>query len=73
MTHFVVIHAMMVSWYPRRRPSYPTCNIMLDLDPWGSPSVVEVVKEAHDASCVMKKLLKKSLDSQKLFDPHLMA
>ena len=55
MTHYVVIHALMVSWYPRRRPSYPTSNIMLDLDPWESPSVVEVVKEDYEAPCLMKK------------------
>ena len=58
MTHFVVIHALMVSWYPRRRPSYPTGIIMLYFDPWRSPSVVEVVKEAYEAPCLMKKPMK---------------
>ena len=28
MTHSVVIHAMMMSWYPRRRPSIPTEDIL---------------------------------------------
>ena len=63
MIHSVVIHALMVSWYHRRRPSYPTGNIMLDLDPWRSPSMAKVVEEAHEASRLMKKPL----------DPHLMA
>ena len=62
MTHSVVIYAMMVSWYPMRRLSYLTGNIMLDLDPWGSPSVVEVFVEAHEASVMVKKYL----------DPHLL-
>ena len=43
MTHFVVIHALMVSWYPRRRPSYPTSDITMDLGPWMLPSVVDEV------------------------------
>ena len=46
MTHSVVIHALMVSWYPRRRFGNPTGNVMMDLDPWRSPCVVEVVEEA---------------------------
>ena len=58
MTHFVVIHALMVSRYPRRRPTYPTGDIMLDIDHWGSPSVVEVVKESYEAPCLMKKPMK---------------
>ena len=56
MTHSVVIHALMVSWYPRRRFGNPTSDVMMVLDPWRSPCVVEVVEET----------LKKSLD------PHLM-
>ena len=28
MIHSVVIHAMMMSWYPRRRPSIPTEDIL---------------------------------------------
>ena len=28
MTHYVVIHAMLMSWYPRRRPSIPTEDIL---------------------------------------------
>ena len=55
MTHFVVIHALMVLWYPKRRLANPTGDVMVDLDPWRSLGLVEVVKEA----------LKKSLD------PHL--
>ena len=55
MTHYVVIHALMMSWYP-------TGDVRMDLDPWRSLGVGEVVKEANDASCVMKKLLKKSLE-----------
>ena len=47
MTHYVVIHAMMVSGYPRRRSSNPRGDVMMDLDPWRSPSVVEVVEEAY--------------------------
>ena len=55
MTHSVVIHALMVSWYPRRRPTYPTSDVMMDLNPLGSPSVVEAVEEAYEASCLLKK------------------
>ena len=66
MTDYVVIHALMMSWYPTRRFGNPTGGSMMDLDPWRSPCVVEVVEEAHEVSCLMKKLLKKSLD------PHLM-
>ena len=64
MTHSVVIHALLVSWYPRRRPGNPTGNVMMDLDPWRSPSVGEVVEEAHEASCLMKKLITWSLSPQ---------
>ena len=32
MTHYVVIHALMVPWYPRRRPGNPTGNVMMALD-----------------------------------------
>ena len=52
MTHSMVIHALMVSWYPSRRFGNPTSDVMMDLDPWRSPCVVEVVDEA---SCLMKK------------------
>ena len=31
---------------------------MLDLNPWGSPSVVEVVKEDYESPCLMKKPMK---------------
>ena len=48
---FVVIHALMVSWYPRRRFGNPIGDVMMDLDPWRSPCVFEVVEEAHEASC----------------------
>ena len=46
MTHFVVIHAQMVSWYPKRRTGNPTGDVMMDLDPLRG----KVVEEAHDAS-----------------------
>ena len=55
MTHSMVIHALMMSWYPRRRPSNHTGDVMIDLDPWRSPGVVEVVEEAYEASCLLKK------------------
>ena len=45
MTHSVVIHALMVSWYPKRRSGIPTGDVMMDLDPWRSLGVGEVVKE----------------------------
>ena len=62
MTHYVVIHSLMVSWYPRRRFGNPTGDVMMDHDPWRSPCVVEVVEETHEDPCLMKKLLKKSLE-----------
>ena len=34
MTHSVVIYALMVSWYPRRRPIYPTSDGTMDFGPW---------------------------------------
>ena len=55
MTHSMVIHAMMMSWYPRRRPGNPTTGSMMDLDPWRSPGMVKMVEEAHEAPCFMKK------------------
>ena len=57
MTHFVVIHALMMSWCPKRRPSNLTGDVMMDLDPWRSPGVVEVVEEAYEAPCLMKNPL----------------
>ena len=39
-------------------------HVMMDLDPWRSPSVGEVVEEAHEASCLMKKLITWSLSPQ---------
>ena len=62
MTHSMVIYALMGSWYPRRRLGNPTGGGMMDLGPWRSSYVVEVVEEVHEASCFMKKPLKKSLD-----------
>ena len=59
MTHFVVIHALLVSWYPKRRSNNPTSDVMMDLDPWRSLGVGEVIEEA---SCMVKKSL----------HPHLM-
>ena len=38
MTHYVVIHVLMMSWYP-------TGDVRMDLDPWRSLGVGEVVKE----------------------------
>ena len=55
MTHSVGIHALMVSWYPRRRSGNPTGVVMINLDPWRSPCVVKVVEEAHDALGLIKK------------------
>ena len=48
---------------PRRRYSNPTGDVMMDLDPWKSPGVVEVVEESYESHCLMKNPL----------DPHLMA
>ena len=62
MTHYVVIHAMMMLWYPKRRPGNPIVGSMIDLDPWRSPGLVEVDVEAQEASVMVKKSL----------DPHLL-
>ena len=43
MTHSMVIHALMVSWYLRRRPNNPTSDVMINIDPWKSLGMVEVV------------------------------
>ena len=43
------------SSYPKRRSSNPTGDVMMDLDPWKSPGVVEVVEEAYESPCLMKK------------------
>ena len=64
MTHSVVIHALIGSWYSRRIGNR-TGGSMMDLDPWRSSYVVEVVEEAHESSCMVKKSLNKPLD------PHL--
>ena len=64
MTHYVVIHVMMMSWYSKRRLGNPTVSRMMDLDPWRSPGMVKMVEEAHEAPCLMKKPLKKCLDPQ---------
>ena len=55
MTQYVVIHALMVSWYSRRRSSNPTADGMMDLDPWRSLGVVEVVEEAYETPWLMEK------------------
>ena len=55
MTHSMVIHSMIVSWYTMIRPSKPTVDVMMDLDPWRSPGMVKVVKEAYESPCLMKK------------------
>ena len=57
MTHYVVFYALMGSWYPRRRLGNPTGGGMMDLDPCRSYCVVEVVKEVHEASCMVKNPL----------------
>ena len=51
MTHSVVIHAMMMSWYSKRSTGNPAGDVMLD-------HVVEAVKEDHEAPCLMKKPMK---------------
>ena len=56
MTHSVVIHALMVSWFPKRRVGNPTSDVMMDVDSWRSPCMVKMVEEAHEASYLMKKL-----------------
>ena len=56
MTHSVVIYALMVSWYHRRRPIYPTSDGTMDFGPWRPHGVVEVNEEA----------LKKSLDPRRV-------
>ena len=55
MTLLVAICVLLISWYPMRRSSNPTGDVMMDLDPWRSPSVVEVVEEDYEAPCLMKK------------------
>ena len=55
MTLSVLICVLFRSWYPRRRFSNPIGDVMMDLDPWRSPGVVEVVEEAYEALCLMKK------------------
>ena len=49
MTHSVVIHALMVSWYHMKRSSNPIGDVIMDLDPWRSPGVVDMVEEAQEA------------------------
>ena len=68
MTHSVVIHALMMLWYPRRRPTNPTGDVMMDLDPWRSPGMAEAVEEACEAPCLMKKLHKSPLTHTWCFD-----
>ena len=55
MTHYVVIHALKVSWYPNRRFGNPTGDVMIDLDPSGSPIMVEMVEESYEASLLLNK------------------
>ena len=63
MTHFVVIHALMVPWYPKRSYRNPIGDVMMDINPWRYPRVVEVVEESYEAPFLMKNPL----------DPHFMA
>ena len=62
MNHSVVIHALMVSWYLVRRIGNPIGDVMMDINPWRYPRVVEVVEESYESPFLMKKPL----------DPHLM-
>ena len=68
MTHYVVIHAMMMSWYARRRPGNPTVGSMMDLDPQRSPHVAKVVEEAYVSSFLMKKTQRIIWTHTKWFD-----
>jgi len=43
MPLYVFICALMMSWYPKRRPNNPTSDVMINIDPWKSPGMVEVV------------------------------
>ena len=56
MTHSVVIHALMVSWYPKRSSGNPIGDVMMDLDPWRSLGVGKVIEEAYQAPFLMKNL-----------------
>ena len=51
----MVIHALIVSWYLKRRPRNPTDDVMMDLEPWRSLCVVKVVEEVKEASYCMGK------------------
>ena len=42
MTHSMVIYALMVSWYPKRRPIYPTSDGTMDFGPWSPHGVAHV-------------------------------
>ena len=55
MTHYVVIHALMVSWYLRRRPNNPTGDVMMDIDPWKSYGMVEAIQGAHESPWHVKE------------------
>ena len=55
MTHYVVIHALMVSWYLRRRPSNPIDDVMMDIHPWKYHGMVEVVEESYESPFLMNK------------------
>ena len=68
MTQYVVIHAMIVSWYPGRLSRNPTCDLMVDIYPWRSPSVVEVVEEVHEDPSLIKKLHRSPLTHTWCFD-----
>ena len=41
MTHSVAIHALMVSWYARRRPSNPAGDVMMNLE---APTLLKTLK-----------------------------
>ena len=53
ITLSVVICVLLRSWYPRRRFSNPIGDVMMDLDPWRSPGVVEVVEKVYESPCLM--------------------
>ena len=40
-----------------RRPNYPTDDVMMDLDPWKSLGMVEVVEESHESPWHVKETL----------------
>ena len=56
MTHYVVIHALMKSRYPRRRTSNPKVDFMMDIDPLKSLGMVEVVEQTDEGPWHVKEV-----------------